>query len=331
MMVSTSSLFIIFTLRQSFVTNYSHFTDYGIVKEEVIDDDAKLPIFKGRIIGYIVTSEGSNFSDGSTSQVTEISRSGRPHYHQGKNMDDDTSTCTESESVLSSKRYGCKHSSGHRGYRHRCDCESSVMTSEVDSTTFVDSDEDSDDDSTSRISSTTEDTSVSRIAENRRRRRLRRMPVMSSGSSVSSVSESSVSLNVIRVTLNLDTVSFLGISIVGQAGKGIFVGSIMKGGAVALDGRIEPGDMILQVNDVSFEHMSNDDAVKVLREAVQKPGPITLVVVKCFDSSPKGIFSIPRSEPVRPIDPGAWVAHTEAARGDCLVHLLIICYILVDN
>ena len=38
----------------------------------------------------------------------------------------------------------------------------------------------------------------------------------------------------------------------------------MKGGAVALDGRIEPGDMILQVNDRSFENMSNDDAVRVL-------------------------------------------------------------------
>lgn len=49
----------------------------------------------------------------------------------------------------------------------------------------------------------------------------------------------------------MDTVNFLGISIVGQSNKGgdggIYVGSIMKGGAVALDGRIEPGDMILQV------------------------------------------------------------------------------------
>lgn len=43
-------------------------------------------------------------------------------------------------------------------------------------------------------------------------------------------------------------------------------------GAVALDGRIEPGDMILQVNDVNFENMSNDEAVRVLREVVQKPG-----------------------------------------------------------
>lgn len=43
-------------------------------------------------------------------------------------------------------------------------------------------------------------------------------------------------------------------------------------GAVALDGRIEPGDMILEVNDISFENMSNDEAVRVLREVVQKNG-----------------------------------------------------------
>lgn len=44
---------------------------------------------------------------------------------------------------------------------------------------------------------------------------------------------------------------FLGISIVGQSNDrgdgGIYIGSIMKGGAVAADGRIEPGDMLLQV------------------------------------------------------------------------------------
>ena len=42
----------------------------------------------------------------------------------------------------------------------------------------------------------------------------------------------------------------------------------MKGGAVALDGRIEPGDMILQVNDRSFENMSNDEAVSVVENTV---------------------------------------------------------------
>ena len=46
----------------------------------------------------------------------------------------------------------------------------------------------------------------------------------------------------------------------------------ISGGAVALDGRIEPGDMILQVNETNFENMTNDDAVRVLREVVTKPG-----------------------------------------------------------
>lgn len=68
------------------------------------------------------------------------------------------------------------------------------------------------------------------------------------------------------------------------------------------------------MNDVNFENMTNDEAVRVLREVVQKPGPIKLVVAKCWDPNPKGYFTIPRTEPVRPIDPGAWVAHTQALR-----------------
>ena len=56
----------------------------------------------------------------------------------------------------------------------------------------------------------------------------------------------------------------------------------MKGGAVALDGRIEPGDMILQVNDRSFENMSNDDAVRVLAEECLKD---VILLVKTTDNN----------------------------------------------
>jgi len=45
-------------------------------------------------------------------------------------------------------------------------------------------------------------------------------------------------------------------------------------GAVALDGRIEPGDMILEVNGISFENLSNDEAVRILRDIVQKSGSV---------------------------------------------------------
>lgn len=127
-----------------------------------------------------------------------------------------------------------------------------------------------------------------------------------------------MSVNAMTVTLNLDETSYLGISLVGhttaKGDLGIFVNQIMKGGAVDLDGRIETGDLILQVNDVSIRNMSNDRAVEIIREEVQRPGPIKLLIAKPWNSSPKMHFTIPRSEPVHPIDPGAWVAHTEAAR-----------------
>ncbi len=42
--------------------------------------------------------------------------------------------------------------------------------------------------------------------------------------------------------------------------------------------------------------------------------PITLVVAKCWDPNPKGYLAVPHQEAVRPIDPSALVAHTEAAR-----------------
>jgi len=59
-----------------------------------------------------------------------------------------------------------------------------------------------------------------------------------------------------------------------------------------------------------------------LKDVVQKPGPIRLVVAKSWDPAPSsshgraGGLTLPSSDPVRPIDPGAWVAHTAAIRGD---------------
>lgn len=99
----------------------------------------------------------------------------------------------------------------------------------------------------------TECSSVHRLQVRKKpQRRKKRAPSMSRTSSYSSITDSTMSLNIITVSINMEAVNFLGISIVGQSNRGgdggIYVGSIMKGGAVALDGRIEPGDMILQVS-----------------------------------------------------------------------------------
>eukprot|EP00079_Xenopus_tropicalis_P034416 XP_017948187.1 PREDICTED: uncharacterized protein LOC101733100 [Xenopus tropicalis] len=195
-----------------------------------------------------------------------------------------------------------------RAERHLSGYESSstLLTSEIE-TSICDSEED---DAMSRFSSSTEQSSASRLLKRHRRRRKQRPPRLERTSSFSSVTDSTMSLNIITVTLNMEKYNFLGISIVGQSNErgdgGIYIGSIMKGGAVAADGRIEPGDMLLQVNDINFENMSNDDAVRVLRDIVHKPGPIILTVAKCWDPSPQGYFTLPRNEPIQPIDPAAW-------------------------
>ncbi|XP_022338000.1 segment polarity protein dishevelled homolog DVL-3-like isoform X3 [Crassostrea virginica] len=321
--------------------------DFGVVKEEIIDDEARLPCFNGRVVSWLVPAENST-SD-TQSQCTDsgtgdvhvpqervggIGDSRPPSFHANASVasrDQTCDTCTETDSVLSSRRDGrSRHYRNHRlnndpnaprlnghpkheRHRHMYGDTSTMASSDLDTTSFFDSEDDS------RFSTVTDTTnrSSSRYGRHRRRRRKHKLPPISRASSFSSITDSTMSLNIITVTLNMDTVNFLGISIVGQSNKGgdggIYVGSIMKGGAVAQDGRIEPGDMILEVNGVSFENMSNDDAVRTLREAVTKPGPITLVVAKCWDPNPtKGYFTVPRQEPVRPIDPSAWVAHTTA-------------------
>uniref|UniRef100_A0A8C1TJC1 Dishevelled segment polarity protein 3b n=1 Tax=Cyprinus carpio TaxID=7962 RepID=A0A8C1TJC1_CYPCA len=270
--------------------------DFGVVKEEISDDNAKLPCFNGRVVSWLVSADGSHGSDGGSvcadsqadlppplERTGGIGDSRPPSFHaNAAGSQDDLGNDTEPEVGPSLRRDRDRdrerrprrkdtHDHGGRMNGHSrperrpeiagYESCSTLMSSELDTTSFFDSEEE---DSTKKY-------------------------------------------------------NFLGISIVGQSNErgdgGIYIGSIMKGGAVAADGRIEPGDMLLQVNDINFENMSNDDAVRVLREIVHKPGPITLTVAKCWDPNPRSCFTLPRSEPIRPIDPAAWVSHTAAMTG----------------
>uniref|UniRef100_A0A673HDM8 Very long-chain specific acyl-CoA dehydrogenase, mitochondrial-like n=1 Tax=Sinocyclocheilus rhinocerous TaxID=307959 RepID=A0A673HDM8_9TELE len=323
--------------------------DFGVVKEEISDDSAKLPCFNGRVVSWLVSSDTPAAEPPAPPVAVQsqpsppppplppppaertggIGDSRPPSFHPNTagslvSLDDQT----ETESVVSFRRerprpresldhHGPRMNGQSRMDRHLAGYESAttVMSSELDTTSFCDSD---DDDTMSRFSSSTEQSTASRLLKRHRRRRKQR-PRLERASSFSSVTDSTMSLNIITVTLNMEKYNFLGISIVGQSNErgdgGIYIGSIMKGGAVAADGRIEPGDMLLQVNDINFENMSNDDAVRVLREIVHKPGPITLTVAKCWDPSPQGYFTLPCNEPIQPIDPAAWINHSVALTG----------------
>uniref|UniRef100_A0A8C9V5T5 Dishevelled segment polarity protein 3 n=1 Tax=Scleropages formosus TaxID=113540 RepID=A0A8C9V5T5_SCLFO len=273
--------------------------DFGVVKEEISDDNAKLPCFNGRVVSWLVSAEGAQSDGGSVCVDSQldlppplertggIGDSRPPSFHaNAAGSQDNLDNETETDSVASVRRERERprrrdaHDHGGRmnGHSRRVELggyesSSTLMSSELESTSFFDSEEE---DAASRTD----------------------LP---------------------HDIIFPQKYNFLGISIVGQSNErgdgGIYIGSIMKGGAVAADGRIEPGDMLLQVNDINFENMSNDDAVRVLREIVHKPGPITLTVAKCWDPNPRGCFTLPRSEPIRPIDPAAWVSHTAAMTG----------------
>lgn len=333
--------------------NYKYFfksmdADFGVVKEEIVDDATILPCFNGRVVSWLVSADGTNHSDiGSevpTSECGDIRGNGRSvpalqphqslHHHHLHHQQQQQQQLQHQQLLQQQHQQHAKMNSGLIGGNGTGGMNSimqqqpttltyqsaSVLSSDLDSTSLFGTE--------SEITldrDLTDYSSVQRLQVRKKPRRKKRAPSMSRTSSYSSVTDSTMSLNIITVNINMEAVNFLGISIVGQSNRGgdggIYVGSIMKGGAVALDGRIEPGDMILQVNDVNFENMTNDEAVHVLREVVQKPGPIKLVVAKCWDPNPKGYFTIPRTEPVRPIDPGAWVAHTQALTShDSIIH-----------
>lgn len=141
-----------------------------------------------------------------------------------------------------------------------------------------------------------------------RKERYRKAYVPSTISSITESSLTSLSLpHIDVVTLPMKNGAPLGISVLSHEGV-IFVSDIMKGGAVANDGRIEVGDQIIQVNRNSFENLSDTQAVQLLRQAAASRRPITLYVAKrpCNTDSRSDILSGLASETM-PIDISLWV------------------------
>uniref|UniRef100_A0A671PHB3 Segment polarity protein dishevelled homolog DVL-1-like n=1 Tax=Sinocyclocheilus anshuiensis TaxID=1608454 RepID=A0A671PHB3_9TELE len=291
--------------------------DFGVVKEEVSDDNTKLPCFNGRVVSWLVLAESSHTdgmsvcTDSHTELPPPLERTGGigdsrpPSFHANAvNSRDGLDTETGSESILRHRRERERertrrrrdeyprvngHSKAERVVRDTAmACDSgSVMSSELESSSFIDSEEDED---ASRLSSSTQQSSSFQLMKRHKRRR--------KSSSFSSITDSTMSLNIVTVTLNMEKYNFLGISIVGQSNDrgdgGIYIGSIMKGGAVAADGRIEPGDMLLQVGCSIWN----------ARHRYTYPSSLTC-----------SAFFFSTAEPVRPIDPAAWISHTTALTG----------------
>ncbi|XP_063689459.1 segment polarity protein dishevelled homolog DVL-3-like isoform X1 [Bolinopsis microptera] len=220
-----------------------------IVKQELKNPAAILPCYHSRVVAWITPDVTTN-GKGSGGLVNGSPNTDQPVRSNQSGYNDDS----DASSIFSDT--------------------SSVMSSEIESTS----------ESVSVVDSDEERSRESRQRQRRRKRKKQTMkPPMRCGS-LSSMTESSSSLNIITVTLDMEACSFLGFSIYSNsddsAMPGIYVGQIYKGGAVEADGRISPNDLILNVNEISFENIGNGDAARILQEIAQKPGPIKLVVAK---------------------------------------------------
>lgn len=293
----------------------SYDDDFGLVKEEITKDNSILPkTQEGKIVCFLTPGEVDKKQAMSRptppERIDSIKNRGflppPPPRSQGSGSSGSRSEKYRRPPLLVHDRFGSQST-----------IDSSICTERT-----IDSE--MDDASSIAYSTVTDMSSVSRQRRPKRKirtkKRMARVDSDTTSNYSSSVTDSTMSLNVMTVTLDLDRHKFLGISIVGQNNEsgdgGIYIGSIMKGGAVAADGRIEAGDMLLQVNDVNFEDMSNNEAVEFLRKVVNDPSKkITLTIAKCWDPSPTPQhFSLNRNnlnEPIRPIDPAAWVASTQ--------------------
>lgn len=81
----------------------------------------------------------------------------------------------------------------------------------------------------------------------------------------------------------------LGISVKGKTSGsqdlGIFIKSVINGGAASRDKRLRTNDQLLNVNGVSLLHQTNSDAMETLRKAMLHtegpvPGNITLTIAR---------------------------------------------------
>ncbi|UJR27937.1 hypothetical protein I4U23_009197 [Adineta vaga] len=273
----------------------------GVIREEITDRQQLLPSANGRIAAWLMPAA---LAQDTTNDITTTTAN--TSYRRRNRQQDD-----------------------------------SLFTSDTSASEMTDtaSQLDHDDDRFSSITETTNTTDASSNYHRTRRRRRRRhqhhqQHRRERASSMSSMTDSTISMDVVTVVLSLERIKYLGMTVVGESDGGIIVGSIMKGGAVDADGRIQPGDMILQMNDISFEHISNSDAVRLLRETVKDAKSIKLVIAKRWndhhgfmdDDESDGYFPLPhqaimnnnnknnnpRQDPIRPIDPRQWVAQTNA-------------------
>ncbi|KAI6174602.1 hypothetical protein M3Y97_01008800 [Aphelenchoides bicaudatus] len=127
-------------------------------------------------------------------------------------------------------------------------------------------------------------------------------------STICSASESSYSLpGITEVKLSLKNLP-LGLSYAANDG-GIFICSIQSGSAAARSQVLDVGDQIIQVDGASFEHLTNDQCINLLKKAANERRDIDLIVAKRVTDQRSETLSALCD--TMPVDVSMWVETTK--------------------
>lgn len=330
--------------------NYKYFfksndSEFGIVKEEIQDDDSVLPTYKNRVVAWIVTPgrigdelASSKMTNRSVTDTCNLTYSNTSYDDNGSSSllttdidttsyftetDDDSISCSNySESTcdtfLSQRRNNGSNARQH--YHNHHQTSSNALKNNSKSSPIHHNYHPSQ-------SSPYRYCANNNSIHNSRNNNLENISTSSSSTTTSTTSNSSsashsdaTAVHCVNVHLVLTNENFLGLHIdpkaINGVDAGIYVDGVTENSVVALDGRIEPNDKLIQVNDINVEELSNEEAVRVLKEAVIRRGPLKLVVAKFVESNNKNnpVDSIVNGrDAIHPIDTAAWVeAHANA-------------------
>ncbi|XP_031549920.1 partitioning defective 3 homolog isoform X2 [Actinia tenebrosa] len=123
-----------------------------------------------------------------------------------------------------------------------------------------------------------------------------------------------------KIPLNYTGAAGLGVSVKGKVDeledgrdspqdKGIFVKSVIAGGAAQKDGRLQADDQLLSVNNVSFLGVPNSEAIDRLRTSMQSTrlgqAFIEVTIARDKDDDGKDMVDFHQPEQERPIEAGS--------------------------
>ncbi|KAF8360194.1 mig-5, partial [Pristionchus pacificus] len=111
---------------------------------------------------------------------------------------------------------------------------------------------------------------------------------------------------ILEVNLQIGPNDLLGISVVSVEGS-ILISDVFPVGVVARDGRIDVGDQIVQVNTRSFENLSDQQAIMILRKVAAAKKPLTLYVAKRTMSTAESDPLCTLASETLPLDISLWV------------------------